>query len=418
MHPSEVRVYLVPAEESSRNYDSWICGGAIIHPFLVLTSAACIEDVEKAYVIAGYHKYVKLSDLDKNECTKNMKRKIVDTYVPLSYELDYSNIEKWSALDIAVVKVDKQYRFDDQNFTKYCSYPPNKIDVNFDKQNEKPGTQAIVLGWGHTSKWRMEEDERDHNVKELLYGPTIIYPKNECKKYYIKPNLSNIIDKYMICTDDYGLLYDSGATDLTHQYVPELEQMKLEYFTDYDVNSDDAIIDNVSKTNPDAEILGSKPGICQNDHGGPLISWINGTETVLGVASVFRVNQNLECVPPFLFTSTYRNKDLVKCLLNDKVDPNGCLQSQNEENNKILSRRMYWNEQPNSSLRYRYRHRSVSWQLAMPICDQCDANLASHWSRIRLFPPRHAPRAATVIRSARIPRVAAECGVSWRDSTF
>ncbi|CAH0721140.1 unnamed protein product, partial [Brenthis ino] len=268
IYSSEARVYLVPTEESARNYDSWICGGAIIHPFLVLTSAACIEDVEKTYVVAGYNKYVKLSDLDKNECTKNMKRKIVETYVPLSYELDYNNLENWSALDIAVVKVEKQYRFDDQNFTKYCSYAPNKIDVNFDKQNEKPGTQAIVLGWGHTRKWRMEEDKRDHNANKLLYGPTIIFPKFECKKYYINPNLTNIIDKYMICTNGNGLLNDSGATNLSHEYELESEATKLEYITDHHVDSD-GIIDSFRKlkTNPDAESIESKPGICQAKYG-------------------------------------------------------------------------------------------------------------------------------------------------------
>lgn len=82
-------MYLVPTKGSGRIYDSWICGGVIIDPSLVLTSAACIEDVEKAYVVAGYNKYVKISDLDKNECTKNMKRKIIDTYIPLCKVLTF-----------------------------------------------------------------------------------------------------------------------------------------------------------------------------------------------------------------------------------------------------------------------------------------------------------------------------------------
>lgn len=70
------------APESPRTYDTWICGGVIIHPHYVLTSAACIEDVEKAYVVAGYDYYVKYTSFKKNKCTSKMKRKIISTAIP------------------------------------------------------------------------------------------------------------------------------------------------------------------------------------------------------------------------------------------------------------------------------------------------------------------------------------------------
>lgn len=51
-------------------------------PDLIITSAACVEDVKHLYAIAGYKKFVEAENVDKDECTKTMKKKVVFTCVP------------------------------------------------------------------------------------------------------------------------------------------------------------------------------------------------------------------------------------------------------------------------------------------------------------------------------------------------
>ena len=57
-------------------------------------------------------------------------------------------------MDIALAKVDKPYDPKDDTFVSLCSYTPTVIAINFDIRYTQPGTDAIVLGWGHQNLWR------------------------------------------------------------------------------------------------------------------------------------------------------------------------------------------------------------------------------------------------------------------------
>lgn len=54
--------------------------------WLIVTSAACVEDVQFMYAIAGYHKYLKPGSKGfyADECIDKSKKKIVDICIPSS----------------------------------------------------------------------------------------------------------------------------------------------------------------------------------------------------------------------------------------------------------------------------------------------------------------------------------------------
>lgn len=68
------------------------------------------------------------------------------------YELIYETLEKWSFIDIAVVKVESPYNFEDTAYG--CSYTPQAIKINYETKYQEPGIDAVVFGWGHKEKWR------------------------------------------------------------------------------------------------------------------------------------------------------------------------------------------------------------------------------------------------------------------------
>lgn len=76
-------------------------------------------------------------------------------YLISAYELDYNKLEKWSFIDIAVAQVESPYRFDDSDFETLCSYIPKPIEINLETKYQIEGIDAIALGWGHRTKWRM-----------------------------------------------------------------------------------------------------------------------------------------------------------------------------------------------------------------------------------------------------------------------
>lgn len=71
-----LQVSIVSAK-SIKGMPGWLCGGSIIHPQLVLTSAACLHTVSNMYVIAGYRKYVRTEDLKRDICAVRMKKRII-----------------------------------------------------------------------------------------------------------------------------------------------------------------------------------------------------------------------------------------------------------------------------------------------------------------------------------------------------
>lgn len=65
--------------------------------------------------------------------------------------------------------------------------------------------------------------------------------------------------------------------------------------------------------------------ILQNDHGGPLVTWVGTTEVLIGIASVFKIDEEYNCIGPYLHTSTQSNAAFIDCVLNEgssKKDPN------------------------------------------------------------------------------------------------
>lgn len=78
-----------------------------------------------------------------------------------AYNMSYDQIEKWSYIDIAAVKVESPYDFKQTQPAPECSghlepeaWAPRKIQINYEEKFQNPGVDALVLGWGHKSKWR------------------------------------------------------------------------------------------------------------------------------------------------------------------------------------------------------------------------------------------------------------------------
>ncbi|XP_063369353.1 uncharacterized protein LOC134657720 [Cydia amplana] len=302
-------VYFIKANDSIQ-YDAWLCGGAIVSRWYILTSAACVEDVKYMYAIAGYLKYVNYDLLNEDRCTDYTKRKIVFKCLPVDYQFDYPRVERWANIDLALVKVEKPYNFNDRSYLDHCSYIPNKIDINYDIKLQEPGTDAIVFGWGHLQKWRevrlfnnfpcsgcgFVNDTLDYNQDSLLYGPVKLASKEDCMDAFDSETFRSIIEKYMICSLDAGKLDDAG-----------------------DIIGDSAEDKTfVRDCGPGALRVGGK-----NDHGGPIITWRGPKEVLIGIASVFKVDDRTQdCVPPFLYTSTHCNGEFIHCLMNTAENGN------------------------------------------------------------------------------------------------
>lgn len=82
---------MVKASISPRNYDTWLCGGAIVSREFIITSAACVEDVEFLYAIAGYRKYVTDANIETDPCTKEKKKKVIYTCTPVGKYFESTN---------------------------------------------------------------------------------------------------------------------------------------------------------------------------------------------------------------------------------------------------------------------------------------------------------------------------------------
>ncbi|XP_023951596.2 uncharacterized protein LOC112055639 [Bicyclus anynana] len=312
------------------------------------------------YAVAGTEKYVKADELDHDKCTQAWRRKVVYTCVPAIYNLEYGDVVKWSYDDVAVVKVEKPFIFDDRHWSE-CSYSPAPILVNFDVNFEKPGTNAIVMGWGHTSEWRSPNSTTDLNQSELRYASVSILDTEECKKSFTDPKMGQQIEDFMICTyhggiiDEYGVIKSRKLND--GEIYENLNKTQVPYNTSNTVDRKQFTNIKVQQNYTDdshrnwSEITEfRRKGICQNDHGGPLVTWINGTEHVIGVASVFRVDRQSHCVGPFLYTSTAKNKDFIQCILEDLVHTDRrsprrrsmCEQPKNGKGFIILRRYIKW----------------------------------------------------------------------------
>lgn len=77
-----LQVYFVKSPYSKADYDSWLCGGALVSPTQILTAAACLVEMNRIYAIAGYKKYVSDKAINDDACTKKRKQKVIKIYVP------------------------------------------------------------------------------------------------------------------------------------------------------------------------------------------------------------------------------------------------------------------------------------------------------------------------------------------------
>ncbi|XP_026323069.1 uncharacterized protein LOC113232524 isoform X2 [Hyposmocoma kahamanoa] len=350
-------VYLVKAEHSDKKYDNWICGGAIVHRAFILTSAACVEDVTYMYAIAGYVNYIHPRSHYMDECIEKSKKKIVFSCVPKNYNFSYERFEDWARIDIALVKVESPYDFETP-ISPECSWVPNLINISYDGRDMEEGKDAMALGWGSSGKWRSKKDSNDYNNEHLMYSPVRIQNKSQCMKYYKKiPALLNVIDKYMICTMGSGNIDDEGheitkvpptadgcigepdqCNNEMHHVIRSSYRKNAQNFNNSSSNvtlSEEPLLATYGYNLPLHEIHNGsiqKPfrrqvefmpikrnGICQNDHGGPLVTWVGAKEIVIGTASFYLVRKGL-CVGPFLFTSTKENGVFISCILTKYVD--------------------------------------------------------------------------------------------------
>ncbi|KPJ05210.1 hypothetical protein RR46_04047 [Papilio xuthus] len=414
--PKTYAVYLVRSEKSTVKYTDWVCGGALVSKLFIVTAAACLEDVDYIYAVGGVKDVVEFKDLGTHTCTKWYKRKVVYTCVPRAYEFDYANIEKWSAIDIGIAKIDSEFAFE----KGYCDYDPAPIPINYDPKFQEPGTDAIVIGWGHSEIWkqfRAHQSNLNNNTIDALLsissktpthpGPQILktrpksvgaqwprprintspthpdegptmgsklvgaatgrtYPgdderllqrephyasvsitnKKKCKEGYSDiPELQDIIEKYMICTIGAGNLDNQGNIMTTLK--PESEgcpQSNSKGECRRSLNGNitlDSVADHVPTR---------RHGICQNDHGGPLVTWIGGREYLIGVASVFRVNNESKCEGPYLFTSTQCNGAFLNCILNPEKKSRRansiCDMPAKERGFEMIHRHISWTNHP------------------------------------------------------------------------
>ncbi|KAJ8709672.1 hypothetical protein PYW08_009676 [Mythimna loreyi] len=444
-------VYLVKAPRSKILYDYWLCGGALVTTDLVVTSAACIRDVDFLYVIAGYNKYVPDKDIDIDPCTSKMKKKVIYTCYPEGYDLKYERLDAWSFIDIGVAKVESPYDFKDQSYKTLCSYIPGTIPINTEEKYQRAGTDAIVVGWGHRAIWRKPEDKANYNEQDLNYASVLILNKHECANHYDEyGQMSEVIRKYMLCTladggiDEFGIplpteegilpygcsqrrsLANNTNADLEEEceYVDEEDTRRGRIKKSSNVSVNDIttkndvnkiavetnkteskkkdltkrkaelnkrthstksfrIADRTPKPNKtnltNANVSSNKTfrsrtfrntrrnGICQNDHGGPIVTWIGSHEILIGVASVFKVSKDFLCEGPYLYTSTQCNGAFLDCILaktdfnnfeNDRIRilPNGtdnyqyrrtyCRKSSNDKGHPTNERHISWMNHP------------------------------------------------------------------------
>lgn len=80
------QVYLSLTKESAKahKYRGWLCGGVIVDKYYVLTSAACVEDADRFYIVSGTTKFVDSFDYKNNDCVCKHRRKVVWKCIPKS----------------------------------------------------------------------------------------------------------------------------------------------------------------------------------------------------------------------------------------------------------------------------------------------------------------------------------------------
>ncbi|KAJ8709676.1 hypothetical protein PYW08_009680 [Mythimna loreyi] len=307
-------VYLVKSAYSEDASDDWLCAGAIVSPSQILTAAACLVEVNRIYAIAGNKKYVNGRDIEKDTCASTWKKKIVKISVPKEYTTSTAKQLEWMNVDIGVATVDEPYKFNDLSYLTHCSYEPDIIKINFNKDIEKEKTRAIALGWG--GKKVRSKDGKEKSIL-LQEATTTIIRKEFCSK--LKNGSTELVNKYLICASGNGFLGEDDDEIISNATVKEPQSHVL---------TDDLI--TINKSNEMSSRKSLLLETCQNDHGGPLITWVGAEELILGVALNGICNPNFDCVGPRIYVSTAATAKIIECLLetndterktcNDQID--------------------------------------------------------------------------------------------------
>ncbi|XP_022827215.1 putative uncharacterized protein DDB_G0271606 [Spodoptera litura] len=322
-------VYFVKSPFSKVDDDAWICAGAIVSPTQILTAAACLVNVDKIYAIAGYKKYVHGNDIENDECTRIWKKKVVKVSVPKEYNMATDKQPDWMEIDLGVATVDEPYNFTELSHPTNCSYEPQSIIINYDKKNEVENVRATALGWGGIKIRQPKELAKLQKKPQILKeASTIIIEKKVCLDL-IKGNVSKeVLNKYILCASGNGMVVDDGEETSvdTRPFAPDecpynstesgcldanYEMLRRQQ-SKINVTIEQREIYNNNKTNSRRTPLIET---CQNDHGGPLTTWIGTEEMVLGVALDGISNPNFDCVGPRIYVSTAETAKIIKCLL-------------------------------------------------------------------------------------------------------
>ncbi|KAH9636512.1 hypothetical protein HF086_017678 [Spodoptera exigua] len=319
-------VYLQLTKESAKvhKYRGWLCGGVIVHPFYVLTSAACVEDADRFYIVSGTTKYVDSFDYKNDECVCKHRRKVVWKCIPKNYKFDFQDSIKWSSNDIAIVKVDKAFKFGVQE--KGCEFATDLIMYNnVSREMEKPGTKGWIAGWGSGNNfregvYRRSKDHMPKNNKCLQEAKVCVMDNEQCAKKWAQ-RFREIITQYMICTKDV-MKRLSELCDKRYANCTDVGSRR-----DLEVPTKTVNVDlGRHLRDPDdytARRASMQGGFCENDHGGPLIVRYQGKERVIGVISACKIDPKTHsCHGPFLYTSIYRNRQFISCAIHKEVEEN------------------------------------------------------------------------------------------------
>lgn len=155
-----------PYQISLRQHFKHICGGVIITPKNVLTTAHCISETNPVY-------YEILAGSTNKSCDRcGQLRKVKNVLKHPKYR------DETFSDDIAIICVQKNFKFN--MFVQSIHLP------RFES-NDKIGADVIVSGWGKTN----EEIEYQDNLR---FAKIQIVDINECNKTY-----DGDIDNDMIC---------------------------------------------------------------------------------------------------------------------------------------------------------------------------------------------------------------------------
>ncbi|XP_026322869.1 uncharacterized protein LOC113232385 isoform X2 [Hyposmocoma kahamanoa] len=332
-------VYLSLTKESAKahKYRGWLCGGVIVDKYYVLTSAACVEDADRFYIVSGTTKFVDSFDYKNDDCVCKHRRRVVWKCIPKNYKFDFQDSIKWSSNDIAIVKVEKPFKLG--VCESGCEFPTDIICYNnISRDLEKPGTKGCIAGWGSGSNfregvYRRQSSGKDANVHipenaKCLQEAKVCIMDNEacCKKW--AQRFRNIISQYMICTKDV-MKRISEICDKKYANCTDVETRRLIEEANYNADADsNNRIFNVDLgrhlRDPDdytARRSSLQGGFCENDHGGPLIVRYQNKERVIGVISACKIDPKTHsCHGPFLYTSVFKNRQFLSCAINKDVE--------------------------------------------------------------------------------------------------